>query len=99
MRTVVTHNGLKQVKRPAQNENETESEINFCRYLRYTRKVPADSEVLNLTQNENHERDNSDKALRNPEQAVSCKLYQKRIVPEANASGKAEGYADGNTVK
>lgn len=49
--------------------------------------------------NENQERDNSDKALRNSEQAVSCKLYQGRIVSEANAFGKAEGYADGDTVK
>ena len=99
VRTVVTQPGLKQVKWPAQKRERTENEIDLSRYLRYLRKVPADSEILNLTSNENQERDNSDKALRNSEQAVSCKLYQGRIVPEANALGKAEGYADGDTVK
>ena len=65
------------------------------------RFIPADSRVLRSTSNESQERDNFIEALRAicPEQTVSRKPQWGRIASEANASGKAGGYADGGTAR
>lgn len=62
--------------------------------------IPANSKVLRPTSNGNQERDNPLKALQAClEQVVSRMPCWGRIASEANARGKAVGYADGGTVK
>lgn len=59
---------------------------------------PANSETLSSTSNENQERHNSPSVLQGIEEGVNYMLMVSRIVSEANARGKAAGYADGNTT-
>lgn len=78
----------------------TESRIGYRTYPKYPRKVPADSEVLNPVSNGNQERDNPFKALKFIlSRWLVVSLVVGRIASEANAFGKAKGYADGGTVK
>jgi hypothetical protein len=59
---------------------------------------PANSEILNSTANGVQERSNGPRALH----FIGAGVHRMRvgcgIVSEANALGKAEGYADGDTV-
>ena len=64
-----------------------------------SKAVPADSGILRPTANEGQERGNPAEALRvQPEKTVGRKPRRGRIASEANASGKAGGYADGGTA-
>jgi len=63
-----------------------------------SQSIPANSEILSSTPNENQERHNSPSVLQYIEEGVNRMLMVSRIVSEAKARGKAAGYADGNTT-
>ena len=61
----------------------------------HTHTNPVDSAVLTFAQNESQERGNPPLALRiRSEQVVSRMPVEGRMGQEANAAGKAGGYAD-----
>lgn len=93
-------NRLSRADEPAQNRDRMESQACTVNAWNTLVTIPADNGILCSTTNGNQERSNPRPVLRPSGRSrwSTASWAAGGIASEANALGKAEGYADGGTV-